>query len=217
MSKTLLLVCSCLVSAVAAMAEPPPDGPSVAPMPNPGHWIRKAPGAEARGSGTATGTKAVEASVETWLVGNSRFDLVTLSDGTHRDCFLANGVCYQSDGSKSGFYIVDPKMDTGAGRLPSVKEWQELAWVKPEFFKERGSAEGYECYIYEESSAAGVRRAMIEVKTRLPIVFEDKGRKYVYKYLTPSNDLPKPDAALSSVVDSYQRKLKSITVDRKPR
>jgi len=215
-----VLSCLFVVAALTAIAEPPPNPPAppyVAAMPNPGHWIRKE--SESAGPQAAGGNgtrKPKEISTETWLVGNNRYDLKIFSDGTHQDTFLANGVCYQSDGTKDGFYIMDTAMDA-AWRVPSVKEWPELAWVRIEYFKGNDAAEGYKCFVYEQKTADGVNRAMIEVTSRLPITLESKGEKYVYQYLTPSKDLPKPDASLLSTMEAYKRKLKSITVDRNPR
>lgn len=185
----------------------------LAAVPNPGRWtvrLEKPADPAAKES-----QPPFEVSREVWVLGPTRYEVTTWSDNHQSQLFITNNIGFEKSAKNDDVYILDPNI--GAPAPPSVTEWREFSWIKPELSKGQTTYAKKDCVLYEEQTETNLRRAWIDAETRLPVALSQDGRVYLYAFEEAPKKLPSIDAVIGGARQGYEAAGKKLSVDRKPR
>lgn len=208
MNKTIAIFLAAACLAAPAHAE----SPEIAPVPNPGRWtvrLENPPKAE-----DPAGPR-YEVSREVWVLGSSRYEVSTWSDGKQGQLFIIDKIGFRKSSVNSDVYVLDPAI--GASPPPPVASWNEFAWIRPELLKGKETHAKKACALYEQQSETGLQRAWIEEDTRLPVALQIKDFVYLYQFEKAPDKLPSIDAVIGGAKQGYEAASKKLSVDLKPR
>lgn len=181
-------------------------------VPNPGRWTVRLENAPDREGNPG---ERFEVSREVWVLGTNRYEVTNWSDGSQGQLFITNTIGFEKSSTSNDVYVLDPNI--GSPAPPSVAEWREFLWLKPELATGSQNYGKRKCQAYEEQTASGLRRALIDEESRMPVALTVQGRTYVYEFQKAPDKLPGIDAVIGGAKQGYEAASKKVSVDLKPR